>query len=651
MRHPREDTGGILKSILRGAAKIVGCSAANLLVFDERERTARVLVGTMAANMMVLNELEDLLGSIADSTFPFDAIGDSSLVLKAWRTRTAQETDSLADLVDPMLFGRDMVGPAETLIGDIRFFLVPVMTGSVCPGILLFTKPGKAPFSPQQRELMVRYAQRVGEIIEQTGRQDMTTEGGTPESSAIIRFLVSRKGRVTGMSDGVVGPQNGAFEFMTRRMNDPIILPAPWMAEVIRNCLAVLDGNLQTPERFVPTIEHPEGLQYEHPHVAGYSAAIDVQIDRLTIVDEPHALVTMYESRTRPELGSHQLVRLALGETAPTILADPELAITSANDAAERLFGYEPGTMVGISASELLRDAGELEAMLDRKTLVLTAGYLEEGAFFKRNQGDTFPGTVEALLLIDDLGELVGYLIRTREQSSPLDPTAAGSVDRLMRRERLATMGELAAQLAHEIRNPLIAIGATMESLAEDVAPEDRLTLSHLQGEIARLDMLLRDYLSMAARHNATLVDVDVAGVVAEVIRLLGNSPRASGRTMTSEIPRGLTVKADPDALRHVFFNLVLNALEAVADNGHVVCRAVPGKDDVVINVDDDGTGLTENPRQCFEPFFSSKKNGTGLGLTVCRRIVEAHRGAITLRNREGGGCRASVVLPGGGAQ
>jgi signal transduction histidine kinase len=150
----------------------------------------------------------------------------------------------------------------------------------------------------------------------------------------------------------------------------------------------------------------------------------------------------------------------------------------------------------------------------------------------------------------------------------------------------------------------------------------------------------------MAARHNASMVQVDLGELAGEVLAVLRHSPRATGRTVRSEVPAGLAVRADPDGLRHVLFNLLSNALEATLAGGSVTVLGKTVGDEVHLAVEDTGPGLAGDPARCFEAFFTTKKNGTGLGLSVVRKVVEAHGGRVSLENRKEGGCRASVVLP-----
>ncbi len=105
-------------------------------------------------------------------------------------------------------------------------------------------------------------------------------------------------------------------------------------------------------------------------------------------------------------------------------------------------------------------------------------------------------------------------------------------------------------------------------------------------------------------------------------------------------------IHADHDAMKHIFFNLLLNALEASPTDGVVTCRSTLGPHDISIWIEDQGPGLGAKAEQCFQPFFTTKKNGTGLGLAVCQKIAGAHGGLISLKSATGQGCQAVVVLP-----
>jgi PAS domain S-box-containing protein len=336
-----------------------------------------------------------------------------------------------------------------------------------------------------------------------------------------------------------------------------------------------------------------------------------------------------------------QLMQVTLGEASPVLTVDAALTVTSCNEATAGLLGYAPGELVGRPLSELLPEPPTFVDILSGQLLEAAAPASLEPAFVRRKDGMALPVRLESLLLTDERGAVGGFLLLLQRDRGDADQEGL-----LWRQDRLSTMGEMAAQLAHEIRNPLLAVGATIESLHQDPAcpAEHREIMESLGREIVRLDMTLRDYL--AARREMSFAPVDLLTVVQDARTLLENAYRLSGKTIVTEIAPDLTVRADREALRHVFFNLLHNALEASPEDGEVVCRATAGRDVVSVTIDDRGAGLAAPSAECFQPFFTTKMHGAGLGLSVCNRIIRAHGGLVDLRNRDGGGCRAVVVLP-----
>ena len=628
------ETEDILTSVLRGAAKILGCASASLIVIDEERRDASLRVGTVGDSADDLDRAEAIIGQIKAASFPLEMIQES-LVYAAWNDRAPLEAASLGELVGGA-FDPGAIAGVDVLAGERRYICVPALSGSRCHGIMVFDKTGAAPFSSQQRELMLRYAQRVAEILDNDLRERAGAGAGAAGAGALgpaRRFLVDRRGRLAGAGDGVEAGLGGA-PVLTGVGTDGVA--AEWLATVVARARRML----RSPARSGPGVEDLDGGD------AGHGVRFRAELSRIRVQADDLVLVQVSEVRPGPGPEGHQLLQVALRESAAAVLVAPDFRITSCNAATERLFGCAAADLTDRPISVLFRDPSDARTILNHQFLSLTRGWFEEGTVLRRGDGRLFPGRVEALLLADGADEVVGFLVLIRDTSSLSDePTG---IDRLMRRERLATMGEMAAQLAHEVRNPLVAIGATIESVAGDLAvgSEARTVLSGLQGEITRMDMILKDYLSMAARHNASVSKVEIARVVDDARRLLVRSRKGAGRTITSLIPDGLTVLADPEGMRHVLFNLLLNGLEAVPSGGEVTCRASVSGRNVTIHVEDNGPGLACEPDECFEPFFTTKKHGTGLGLTVCQKVVAIHGGTLSIRTRPEGGCRVTVVLP-----
>jgi signal transduction histidine kinase len=216
-------------------------------------------------------------------------------------------------------------------------------------------------------------------------------------------------------------------------------------------------------------------------------------------------------------------------------------------------------------------------------------------------------------------------------------------------RESLAAMGEFAASLAHEVRNPLTAVKIDLQSLQEKVADDEALNvpLRRALEEIDRLDATVGDALAVVRRG-----DSDQTLDVWQPIRAAAHSAgpafsKAGARLEVIGEDDELTVRGDAAGLEQLFLNLVLNAAEALSPGGQAKIVARRERGSVLVRVEDDGPGIPEGARErIFEPLFSTKETGTGLGLTIARRIVEAHRGDLSVEDNEDGGTRVEIRLP-----
>lgn len=223
---------------------------------------------------------------------------------------------------------------------------------------------------------------------------------------------------------------------------------------------------------------------------------------------------------------------------------------------------------------------------------------------------------------------------------------------RLQQAERLAAVGELAAGVAHEIRNPLAAIvNATALLGARDGLTEEEhaSTLDAVRTEARRLNRILSEFL-LFARARAPERRLGDIGEVVERVASLIREDRA--RTAGIEVEVGLdrsvpAFRFDPDQMTQVLWNLALNGVEAMEGRGRLGLHVERANGDVVISVADTGRGiLPEDRTRVFDPFYSRKPSGTGLGLTIAQRIVAAHGGQIDLDSMPGQGTRVRIALP-----
>lgn len=221
---------------------------------------------------------------------------------------------------------------------------------------------------------------------------------------------------------------------------------------------------------------------------------------------------------------------------------------------------------------------------------------------------------------------------------------------RMIRADRLATIGELAAGAAHEIRNPLTAVKSALQYLAEKPRPDtEKKLLSIAIQETDRIDGILAALLSFSRPSEIKKEPCDLAGTIEESLALLSFQARSAGiETVTDLPPEHVFLNADKPQLKQLFLNVLLNAIQAMEGGGRLTCEVVPaGAGKVMVKVSDTGPGIPEEQMdRIFDPFFTTKKSGTGLGLSICYTIVKSHNGEIEIRSRAGEGTTVLLTLP-----
>jgi two-component system, NtrC family, sensor kinase len=224
--------------------------------------------------------------------------------------------------------------------------------------------------------------------------------------------------------------------------------------------------------------------------------------------------------------------------------------------------------------------------------------------------------------------------------------------DRLVRSEKLASVGKLAAGVAHEINNPLTGVLTFSQLLMEEFPPETSQyqDLKVIHQETLRCRKIVRGLLEFSRQTAPEKRSVDIHVLLDEVLNIVANQESFQNiqlmRAMEGEVP---PLMADRDQLKQVFFNIVVNASEAMVDGGTITIRTkyLPERSQVAIYFEDDGPGISpENLDKLFDPFFTTKEMGTGLGLAVSYGIIKVHRGNIEIKSKPGEGCQVVVTLP-----
>ncbi len=221
--------------------------------------------------------------------------------------------------------------------------------------------------------------------------------------------------------------------------------------------------------------------------------------------------------------------------------------------------------------------------------------------------------------------------------------------------KRLAFLGQLAGGLAHEIKNPLSTIGLNLQLLQEDWAnpqtERERRTkrkLEILAKEVKRLQTILEDFLRFAGGHKLDKKPVQIVELIDEVLEFVTPQlveGKVDSRTMYEEgVP---VLPLDRNAMKQVFLNLFLNAIQAMPVGGELMVRCGRAGDEVVVEVTDTGEGMPpEVLERIWVPYYSRRRSGTGMGLPTVRRLVEEHDGTISVWSEKGKGTRFTLRFP-----
>ncbi|MBN2223873.1 MAG: PAS domain S-box protein [Deltaproteobacteria bacterium] len=227
--------------------------------------------------------------------------------------------------------------------------------------------------------------------------------------------------------------------------------------------------------------------------------------------------------------------------------------------------------------------------------------------------------------------------------------------EEIKRNDTLANLGKFAANLAHEIRNPLGSMSGSIQLLRKELSlsGSNRDLMDIVLKEIERLNHLITNFLMYARPLTVKKEPVDLKKVIDETIAVFKNTPKGSvDINITTEFSGNTMIAGDFMQLKQVFWNLLLNAADAMSAGGHIAIKTtetLSAKDGVVsVSVSDSGTGIEDEIKPLiFDPFFSTKDGGTGLGLPTVKLIIEAHGGSMDITSQKGKGTDVTVTLPG----
>jgi PAS domain S-box-containing protein len=324
----------------------------------------------------------------------------------------------------------------------------------------------------------------------------------------------------------------------------------------------------------------------------------------------------------------------------------PDGTITSWNRAAEHLYGYTAEEAVGSPVAQLAPP--ERRDEVERNREILNGGGSVDWSRTERmrKDGTRWPVLLSVSPLRNARGEIVGASAIARDISAEKQ-----SAEAIRRSEKLATAGRLAASIAHEINNPLEAVVNLLYLARHDSSHAgEHLTLA--EQEVGRVAQLAQQTLGFV-RDASSPDSMDPAAIMDEILQLYSRKLEGRQIRVTRRYRGSCQISGYSGELRQLLANLLVNAVDAMADGGSLQVRVTTGRDwssgreGVRITVADNGSGIPSNDlRQIFEPFYTTKKDtGTGLGLWVSRGIVQKHGGSIRVRSRVGGHATGTVFL------
>ena len=320
------------------------------------------------------------------------------------------------------------------------------------------------------------------------------------------------------------------------------------------------------------------------------------------------------------------------------------------NHSAERILQINSRDATGRNYRDVLGSrAGEMGQVIERGLLREDANTEREIQVNETN-GHPVPIGLTSVPLYDTDKSRRGIILNFKNLTE-----RKKLLEMIRQADRMAAIGELSAAIAHEVRNPLASMGNAIEVLKdilESDEPHVGKLLNIIEKESNRLHRISSDFLDFARVKDSRAAKLDLRRIVEDVVLLIENDPRmTTDVSIQNEINTPVFVKFDEDHLKQLMINIIINSLEAMKGRGEISIRTenkVPmEKSFIRLVIYDNGSGFPEDTlKQVFEPFFSTKRGGTGLGLALVRKLVISNHGRVLARNREGAGAEIALDIP-----
>lgn len=752
----------LFEPILHGLAQTLQCNSANLAIIDEDQQSLVIALGCTARGIPNLPSVENALGfSVSGLKVPLSL--SRSHIVRALREERLFCTTEIREIAGHAL-PDEVVQAVEDIIGPRSFAVVPVLGRTSALGVLLVDRVGDGGFTAQERELLLTYAERVGTELESENLQGTAQRlerlgqftlpppallFAAPDAARKALFCVggSRHGQPLHHVLALAVPDDlldggkvldrlaqGETVTLTLAAEVPSVVADLTLPLPLRVTLRPVPTQPVLPLQIAGTTDAATAASGQTATTAPTAGTVTPttsppQTDAQAPASAPLFCVAVedltWSHNLRRELAlAKQRLAKVMGSIGDAILTlDKTGVVQQANDASQTVLGVPASDLCGSlgldlaatpraraqlrAMSEELQQRGfaEVELRLLRRsvrggpsTSSPTSAATQTGIDRPRR----FLARMSALLLCDDNGAPEGAVWRIQDLTDlRRDAAERHRLQlRLVQSERLSALGEMAARIAHEVRNPMVSIGAAAHVVADELPDSSPVRSEALAicSEVRRLDHILNNVLRFARPPRAAAQRTDVVEALRHVLGLL--RPRTTGLQVqfdAGSAPGALYAVIDSDQLKQVLWNILLNACDAaratstgpaappsgadrstedgapppaprdespsigviecgVRKRRHVHSSAAPkaagaargleAQPGVLITIADSGPGIPAAlRRRVFDPFFSTKTRGTGLGLPISKQIIEAAGGRIRLLNRPGGGTRVVIEL------
>jgi len=478
-----------------------------------------------------------------------------------------------------------------------------------------------------------------------------------------IGYLIQNISQQSGIEYIVLQSKEGIVfaskkvEKMLKLENDPFLLDAFNKSETRSRVTAFEEGKiLEVVKPFIST-QLPPGIFRIGLSLAGYNQVsrsyqrqmilfslilffLGLLLIGIVIVNQSYFVLDKAYKEIRSLTGN-----ILEGMNSAVVAVDRDRKIITFNRVAEEIFALKREEVINKGYSLVFpRD----ECLINE---VLNSGksIREMEKEFKLSSGVEKDLVFGASILLDERGELQGAVAVIHDITE-----LKKYEEEAKRAERLSTLGNLAAGVAHEIRNPLNAISIAAQRLKNEFVPEKdkeqyaNFTQTILK-EIKRLDQTINQFLSLAKAQKLNLVSTEIGTFLSEVVSLMEIEAKEKGIIIEKEIVGNFQIKIDREEMKKALVNIILNGIQAMSSGGKMNLSGMlysSGKE-YIIRIKDSGPGIPEeNLPRIFQPYFTTKEKGTGLGLAIAYRIINDHKGRIEVESEVGKGTTFTVRLP-----